>query len=147
MKRRGWSWKDVQLPERLTDRLGTDFERAFYEAALRTDPVNLEVLIALGDIYSKQGLLEQGLRIDERLVELEPREPKFHYNLACAHSLLGHVEAALKALARAFQLGYSRIEHLRDDPDLDNLKKDRRFHEILRQHLARQAQGKKKVEG
>ena len=145
MKRSGWKWKEVKLPDDLQAKLASDFERDFLEAAQAADPSNVDILISLADIYAKAGLHEEGLKIDQRLVEIQPKEPKFHYNLACAHSLLGHIDPALQALTRALQLGYTKVEHLRDDPDLENLKKDRRYEEILRQFAPGSTPRKKKI--
>ena len=61
-----------------------------------------------------------------------PGEPTFHYNLACSYSLLGELDAAFGALDRAIELGYDEVDHLRRDPDLENLRGDRRYHQILR---------------
>lgn len=137
----------MQLESETAGRLRAAFERGLYEQAILSDPTNVETLLALGDIYSQEGLLDQGLRIDQRLVEIHPSEPVFHYNLACTHSLLGHIDPALQALSRALQLGYNKMEHLRTDPDLENLKKDRRYEEILRAHLSSPDQGKSQIGG
>ena len=132
MKRRGWSWKEAKLEEQLAGRLAEKFQIDFYEAALPSDLGNVDLLLALGDLYTRQGLLEKGLQVDQRLVQIQPEDPKYHYNLACTHSLLGHLDPAFAALSRAVQLGYDKLEHLREDPDLENLKKDRRYEEILK---------------
>ena len=51
---------------------------------------------------------------------------------------------ALAALSHAIELGYNKIEQILADPDLDNLKKDGRYQEILRQFNA--ASPKKKLQ-
>ena len=52
-------------------------------------------------------------------------------NLACSYSNLEDVDAAFEALHRAFDLGYNDYRHLLRDPDLENLRKDRRFKSLL----------------
>ncbi|MFN3467825.1 MAG: TPR end-of-group domain-containing protein, partial [Candidatus Brocadiales bacterium] len=47
------------------------------------------------------------------------------------HSLLGHLDAAFNALERAVSLGYKDLGHLQRDRDLDNLRKDVRYQELL----------------
>ncbi|HLU48962.1 MAG TPA: tetratricopeptide repeat protein [Planctomycetota bacterium] len=145
MKHSKWTWKNVDLPEEIATRLGLEFEAGLLEASLA--PVwsreaqgpatsrerDVELLSQLGDIYSRLGLLQKGLEVDETLVRLRPHEPLYHYNLACSHSRLGHVESALAALKEAIRLGYQNFEHLRNDSDLDNLKRDKRFQALLRQ--------------
>ena len=86
----------------------------------------------LGNLYSRNGQLEKGLEVDKKLIEIQPREPLYYYNLACTHSLLGHIDPAFQALSRAVQLGYDKVEHLIEDPDLANLKSDGRYDALLR---------------
>ena len=132
MLRSRWTHKDVRLPADLCERLGQRFERGVFEAALSVEPDNVEALVALGAIYTKEGRFERGLEVDLRLVRMRPRESLFHYNLACSHSLLGHLDPAFAALQRAVQLGYDNSEHLEGDVDLANLRGDVRYTEILR---------------
>jgi tetratricopeptide (TPR) repeat protein len=132
MNRRAWNWKEAQLPRNTQEELFSRFELGLYEAALEGDARNLDVLVALGEVCDRRGLIEKGLEVDLRLVQIRPEEATYQYRLACRHSVLGHIDPALQALTRAIQLGYNKIDHLRENPDLDNLKKDRRYQEILR---------------
>lgn len=133
MKRRTWIWKEARLPQDTAKKLHASFELGLYEAFLQVEPENIEALAALGDLYTKAGQLEKGLEVDKRLVAMSPEEPLYHYNLACSHSLLGHIDPAFQALTQALQLGYNKLNHLIDDPDLANLKKDNRYEAILKQ--------------
>lgn len=132
MNRRAWNWKEAQLPKNTQEELFARFELGLYEAALEGDKGNLDVLVALGEIYDRKGLVEKGLEVDMKLVQIRPEEASYQYRLACRHSVLGHIDPAFTALTRAIQLGYNKLDHLRENPDLDNLKKDRRYQEILR---------------
>jgi hypothetical protein len=42
------------------------------------------------------------------------------------------VDVAFESLRRAIELGYRNIEYLQRDSDLENLRNDRRFHELLK---------------
>jgi len=132
MDPRRWTWKEADLPKKLLEKLTGRFLIGIYEAALSAQPADVPVLVALGDLYTRQGLVEKGLEIDKRLVEVRPEEPTFHYNLACSHSLLGNIDTAFEALQRAIQLGYDRFEQLSADPDLENLRRDVRWRQMLR---------------
>ena len=132
MTRQKWTWKNVSLPPEVAEKIAASFERQFFEASLPGEPDNVEVLQALGDLYTRQGFFEKGLEVDLRLVRIRPREAIYHYNLACSHSLLGQLEPAISALRRAIQLGYDNFEHISQDQDLENLKTDRRFTEIMK---------------
>jgi len=59
------------------------------------------------------------------------------YNLACGYSLLGEKEKAIDYLGQAVKAGYSDVEHMRKDTDLDNIRQDERFLEIMAKLKAR----------
>ncbi len=103
---------------------GLDFEILFYEGILQRDPNLVDVLIPLGDAYSKRGLYEKGLEVDLRLSRLRPDDAIVFYNLACSYSVLGRLAPALESLEKALALGYSDLGFLMSDPDLENLRKD-----------------------
>lgn len=130
--KRAWTWKNVDMPAPLALKLQQEFEVSFFRKALEHDPENIDVLVFLGDTFSKRGMTVDGLEIDKRLVHICPEEPTFYYNLACSHSLLGQLEQAFSALEKAIQLGYQNFEHLQKDSDLDNLRKDHRFISLLK---------------
>jgi len=104
-----------------------DFEISFYEGILEKSPNFIEVLGAIGDLYTKRGLFEEGLRVDERLVQLRPDDEIVLYNLACSYSLMNRVNEALRTIKKAINCGYEDFEHMESDDDLLNLKKDSRF--------------------
>jgi tetratricopeptide (TPR) repeat protein len=120
--------RTIQLDPRVRERLEGEFQREFFEAAIAQDPCNLDCLIRLGDIYTRQGDYEKGLSIDQRLVGLCPTEPTFHYNLACSFSLLGRLDDAIAALRAAIERGYDEWEHMDRDEDLGAV----RAHEAYR---------------
>ena len=60
-----------------------------------------------------------------------PDDPCFYYNLACSHSLLGQIDEAIRILGHALELGYDNFKGLQDDPDLDNLREDPRYEDLL----------------
>lgn len=53
------------------------------------------------------------------------------YNAACASALAGRSDAALELLGRAVDGGFTNSAQLRQDPDLDSIRADRRFEEIV----------------
>jgi len=108
------------------------FEIAFYENILKRSPGFVEALVALGDLYTKQGFYQKGLEVDERLARLRRDDPLVHYNLACSYSLMNDVSKARAAMVRAFALGYDDLSYLEKDPDLLNLLADADFCEELK---------------
>ena len=109
-----------------------NFEIYFYENFLKERPHYIYALIALGDAYTKRWLYEKGLKIDKRLTQIRPVDPVVFYNLACSYSLLGLIDDSAAALRRAIKLGYRDLNCLKQDPDLENLKKSPEYNLIIK---------------
>ncbi|HIE10929.1 MAG TPA: tetratricopeptide repeat protein [Kiritimatiellae bacterium] len=106
-------------------------EIEFLEAVRRRCPGKLDVLHALGDLYTRVGKYQEGLRVDEQLVSRCPSDPFVWYNLACSYALVGDRERAMGALKKAVDLGYDDFEWAQEDGDLDSLRKDPEFTSLL----------------
>lgn len=115
-----------------TDDLFNRFEERLYEAVLRATPKNTDALRLLSHFYTKQHKHDKALEIDKKLVSLLPEDAICHYNLACSCSNLGMIEEGLSSLELAILLGYNDAEHMKNDTDLDNLRKHPRYKEITR---------------
>jgi thiol-disulfide isomerase/thioredoxin len=104
-----------------------------------TPPLYDETLVrhyaALGD--SGYALLGEG-RADEaaaafsRQTELIPDAVWGHYNLACARARSGRTSEALRALGAAIERGWDDAVHLEEDPDLETLRNDQPFQQLVR---------------
>ena len=129
--RRPWTWKNVDLSRQEKEALSRHFQLDLFRAFLETDPNNIEILLELGNLYTLTGQIQEGLYVDKKLVEIQPEEPIFHYNLACSQSLLGEVNGALDSLQQAIDLGYNNLEYLQEDSDLETIRKDSRFSKLL----------------
>ena len=99
-----------------------DFEIKFYENILKERPDFVNVLILLGDVYTKKGFYREGLAVDKRLAKLKPDDPLIHYNLACSLSLSGRPKEALEELKKAILFGYDDFSYINKDYDLKNLR-------------------------
>jgi tetratricopeptide (TPR) repeat protein len=116
-----------------TRKADLDFELDFFEEILNRNPDFVDALRVHGNNLTLKGAYAAGLKIDRRIVELRPHDALAHYNLACSYSLLKKVEPALRALRRAIELGYNDFRYLREDRDLDAVRKDPRFRQLLRE--------------
>ena len=114
-----------------------DFEIEFYEELIQKYPHFADVLVALGESYTKKGRYEDGLKVDLELSRLRPDDPVVFYNLACSYSLLKKSDEALDALAKALKKGYSEFSFMNDDPDLAFIRSDRRYKKLLADTLTR----------
>lgn len=114
------------------DRLGDEFLAAFYEVEVTRHPRNLDVLAELGQVLTRLGHYEKGLAVDRQLVRLVPENPTAHYNLACSLARLDRRDEALDALEHAVARGYADAEFMQLDEDLESLRDEGRFQELVR---------------
>lgn len=109
-----------------------EFEIRFFESVLRRDPAYAVVVELLGGLYTRQGRIADGLRMDRKLVRLQPENATARYNLACSLALSKRKGDALRELQRAVELGYSDFDWMQQDPDLEALKHHPEFVALLR---------------
>lgn len=117
----------------LAERPQVDFELEFFESLLRRVPDFADVLQAQASTLTAKGLLREGLKVDQKLIQLRPADPTAHYNLACRYALLKQPDLALTTLRRAVELGYRDFQYMVRDRDLDSIRKDPRFRDLIRQ--------------
>ncbi len=110
-----------------------EFEIRFFETVLRRNRNYPAVIEILAGLYTKHGRIADGLRMDRKLVKLQPNNATAHYNLACSLALSKQNRAALRALQQAVDLGYDDFEWMQQDPDLDPLKHRPEFIALLEQ--------------
>jgi len=128
------AWAREPLPPAVLDRFTEPqeaFEIRLFEDLLVRLGEREEILIALGELYTRTGRHGDGLAVDRRLVALRPRDSTAFYNLACSYALLKENSRAFAALKRAIELGYRDLEHMTADPDLENLRGDPRWNDLL----------------
>ncbi len=111
----------------------SQFEIEFFEAVHRRCPAYVDVVGLLGGLYTKAGRIADGLKMDRKLVRLEPDNPTAHYNLACSLALCKKRPDAMRSLRKALSLGYDDLDWMEQDPDLDILKEEPEFRQLLEQ--------------
>jgi hypothetical protein len=111
----------------------TAFDVGFFESVLRHDAQCVEAIEILGGLYTKLGRIADGLRMDRKLVRLQPANATAHYNLACSLALSRRNSDALRSLRQAVGLGYRDFEWMSHDPDLQSLKQIPAFGAIVDQ--------------
>ena len=78
------------------------------------------------------GKYAEAVRIGRQIVDLDPRRPEGHYNLACALARLGWKKDAIAALSEAVKQGYLDAVHMQSDEDLSSLRKTKQFADLVR---------------
>lgn len=107
------------------------FEIDFFEGVHRRNPTDPDVVEILGSLYSDLGQVDNSLRMDSCLVDLQPTNANAHYNLACSLALKHRFDEALQSLRQAVKLGYTDIKWLLDDPDFSQLREHPAFLAIV----------------
>lgn len=122
----------IEPDGRKADRIFSSFEIRLAKSVIERDPSHVDALTILGAALTRAGRHEEALEIDLRTTTLLRNEPSAFYNLACSYSMLNRVDESIAALRKALDLGYRDFNHLLNDDDLKNVRKDARFHELLR---------------
>lgn len=104
----------------------------FYESLLKRCPGYVEVIERLGHLYTLVGRIDEGLKMDRKLVRLQPENPISHYNLACSLALKGRKREAVEALRKSLDCGYQDYGWVRKDPDLKQLHAYLPFQKLLK---------------
>jgi tetratricopeptide (TPR) repeat protein len=121
----------------LAERSQLDFEIEFFAKLLSTIPNYAEVLRAQACNLTVKGRLQDGLAVDKQLVASRPADPTAHYNLACRYALLKQADMALGALRKAIELGYRDFRFMEKDRDLESIRKDPRFRQLVREYRSK----------
>lgn len=107
------------------------FDITFYESVLRREPTYTDVIELLGGLYTQTGRIADGLKMDRKLVKLQPANSTAHYNLACSLALLKRKSDALRALEEAINRGYTDYDWMSQDTDLESLQTSAGFQDLL----------------
>jgi quercetin dioxygenase-like cupin family protein len=88
---------------------------------------------ALADAYRQAGRLDESRAIMEQQIAQRPDHWGPRYNAACLEALAGNVDAAIEHLRHAKELDAEgqAAQYFREDSDLDSLRDDPRFQELL----------------
>lgn len=108
-----------------------NFERSFFESLHKRMPKDFRVASVLAHVYTRMGQIDDGLKMDRKLVRLAPEDPLVHYNLACSLCLKGRKADAVRVLRDAISLGYEDYDWMRNDPDLLGLADYAGFENLL----------------
>jgi mannose-6-phosphate isomerase-like protein (cupin superfamily) len=87
----------------------------------------------LAEAYRHAGRIDDGRAVMERMVAEKPDYWAAAYNAGCWESMAGNPDAAFAHLRRAKELNAEEAApYFREDTDLDNIRDDPRFQELLR---------------
>jgi adenylate cyclase len=138
MKLRPDDYQPVTMVVGAMEKLGHPEVRQAKQRAMAAIDRHLELepedgrALQLGAVQAANlGDLERTEELARRALAARPDEFATYYNLGCAFALLGRRERALELLDRAVHHGRGNLEWFEQDPDLDSLRGDARFEEIV----------------
>lgn len=81
--------------------------------------------------FFRQGRYREGAACEEIILDVTPDDPVAAYNLACAYSMMGARKDAVKFLVLAVQSGFKDWASMEKDTDLNNIRKEPGYQEVL----------------
>ncbi len=115
-------------PAEIEQRLAENVRKAFEE---------LQAKDYDGAIRTYRAVLEDVEKLDADETTKANIRQLAHYNTACAYALKGEKQAALDSFERALAAGFDDFEHIARDSDLDAIRGEPRFRELVTKHEAR----------
>ncbi len=90
-----------------------------------------------GHMYYATDLAQVGRKEEAKVqaakaIELSPDDPLMLYNAACFYAQMGEKVAAIQSIKDAIAVGYGNFEWLTRDTDLDSLRDDPEFKELIK---------------
>jgi tetratricopeptide (TPR) repeat protein len=102
--------------------------------ALEINPRSATALHTRSAVYIELGKLNEAEMDLKLLIEIDPKNDSAYYNLACLYSIAKKLDLSAEALNAALQNGFRNMKSLRDGPELVELRKTRKFQQILDQN-------------
>ena len=119
---------------KLLNQTQLQFELDFFANILVRNPSFVEALKIHAKNLAMEHRHEEGLQYDRRIAGLRPDDSLAHYNLACSFALTRQPNEALDSLRKAVELGYRDFKYMKQDRDLELIRKDPRFRSLLREY-------------
>lgn len=109
-----------------------------YEAVVKREPANGRAWFRLGAALHALGLYNGAIDAYQRAITIGPAPHALPamFRLARVYARMNNKEIAFEWLRKATQAGFSQVQALNTEPDLENLRGEARFQELLIQAQA-----------
>jgi uncharacterized protein (TIGR03067 family) len=133
---------DAQVRE-LLDQVAEHVQQKEYNQAskilgeiLKADKENAEAWQMLGYTLQVAGDLDRAIVIHKKAATFETSRISAYYNLACAYALKNETRLSLEYLEKAIDGGFGDENMLKQDPDLDSIRGEKKFAALLARFTA-----------
>ena len=99
--------------------------------AVKVDPKSALAWQLHGYALHADGKLDAAIKSHKKAAEFDSTRGVALYNLGCAYSLKKELKTAMDYLDKAIDAGFLQTQYFETDTDLDNLRKEKRFKEIV----------------
>ena len=110
-------------------------EDDFLKSAEQRDSLLLQAYKQKDTSIYKKLAEESGLQYSKLSAEVRKKYsyylPDIYYNLCCVYSLIGNKAQALRSLKKSLDAGYLDYAHIQTDIDLNNIRKEKEFKDII----------------
>ena len=100
-----------------------------YLEVIKSNPADNQAIYKLASLYYSEKKYDEAIK--NYLILAPNKNPIVLYNLACTYSLNNNKEEALNYLQEAVNNGFSPVSLLKTDPDLTNIRGEKKFIEIM----------------
>lgn len=130
-------YKAAGRPEKAQQALREALVRA--DRALDRNPADAYSMMSKFLCHARLGEAEQAKHFANQVKAMSPDDPMVDYNIGCALALLGETETALNFLEQGLKRANSVefVKVLKQDVDLDSLRREPRFQKIVSEVEAR----------
>lgn len=81
---------------------------------------------------AEAGKMEQAKQEMAKALELSSGDPRTLYTAACFYAMRGEIQPALETFKQALEAGYMNYEWIKRDPDLNNIRSEPDFVELMK---------------
>ena len=103
-----------------------------YERYLSQHPDDARAHMYLATDLVQVGKVEEAKNEAKKALELSPGDPLMLYNAGCFYAQLGEKKLAIDSIRNAIAAGYAEFEWLKRDSDLENIKNEPEFLELIK---------------
>jgi len=104
----------------------------FYPGYLEKNPDDSRARIFYAQLLVRNEKVEQAKIETTTALDLSPNDAIMLYNAACVYSIIDEKQLAIKTLENAVAGGFEHFDWIKRDPDLENIRKDNSYLELIK---------------